>query len=411
MGFLLDKLGRCGVKEIVASSSSWTRFLFFRNWKSTQEKISRWPISWQLALLAPFIVIGVGLRMFAQTFPRNYDFKSYLVVSDMVLSGQNPYLSGRYNYGPIWFSVLAFLRLIARGPNEFRLAIAILLTACDVMIAMVLLRKRYALGAITVLLSPISVMISGQHQQFDNLAILIGLVACTLVPINPLLEKVSGRDWQAIILLSVSLMTKHVLILIPLWLAMQQKGWRRITAYLVIPPVIFSLSLLPFYLVDSATIFRTVLNHRSLKNSPLLRALLPGDIAEKLLRYGIAVPLCMVLSGIVGWYFRKVKGIELVLAYLVTFVLFSPAIVDQYLVIAMIGVAVFMNAGFLWWLILASIYLLGNANTILGSIARTLSLHIFHDPYQDLFLPLAIGWLLMLITLRRGVPLDERSEN
>ncbi len=62
-----------------------------------------------LALLA-----GITLRFVIMTLGHNFDFDSYCIVGELAASGKNIYANtGRYNYGPVWFTLLGIFWKIA----------------------------------------------------------------------------------------------------------------------------------------------------------------------------------------------------------------------------------------------------------------------------------------------------------
>lgn len=383
---------------------SWVQEIaFFRFWQTAQSRIARWPATSRWLLLLPFVVVGVALRVWAQTRPSNYDFASYLIVSDTVLGGQNPYETGRYNYGPVWFLLISVIRVVASEPEAFRLLLALVLTAADLALAYLLVRKGYALGACLFLLSPVAIAITGQHQQFDNLAVLLAVAAALMVTRTGSSD-ILPRDWAAIALLAASLTTKHVFIVLPIWLAIQQSGWKRKSAYLLVPPAVFALSLLPFMALNPSPVMKNVIQYNSFNNVPFLKALLPDQIAVQMAGRGLAVPLFLAIMVALGFLFRRVHGIELAFVYSVSLVVFTSAVTDQYLAIPMAGAAAFLNIGFAVWLLWASIYLAGNPDTLAVPIfteLRPYTLLTAEQAYQDLFMPLAIGWILMAWWLTR----------
>ena len=61
------------------------------------------------------LVAGTIARFWAGTLGHNFDFDSYRVVADLMAQGKNVYAStDRYNYGPVWFTVIHALDVLAR---------------------------------------------------------------------------------------------------------------------------------------------------------------------------------------------------------------------------------------------------------------------------------------------------------
>ena len=377
--------------------------IFFAFWARLQARTANWPIARQWALFTPFCVLGLGARIWAQTKLRNYDFESYLIVSSTALSGDNPYATDRYNYGPVWFTTLALLRSIAQEPGTFRLALALFLGAVDIALAVILMRRGYLPAACVLLLSPVSIAISGQHQQFDNLAIALAFTAALLMPPDGD-RPITRRDWGVVTLLSLSLMTKHIFIVFPIWLAMRQMHFSRAALYLIAPVAIFGLSLLPFALIDFPAVMANVISYQSFNNAPLLNTLFPTPFTDTLIDLGYGVGVFLVVLTAVGLLYRRIPPFESALIYVIGVVVFSSAVADQYLAIPMAAVAALLNLGLLIWLAEAAIYLAGNPATLdLWGFAR---IHPLLTPdylsaYRLLFVPLFVGWILATIWVRR----------
>jgi len=369
-------------------------------------RLALWPRSRQWALFVVFGMGGVVARLWAAAHVSSYDFESYVVVSDVVITGGNPYETGRYKYGPVWFLLLAVVRLIAEEPEAFRLALVVLLTSADLLIAYLLMRKGYLAAAGLFLLSPITIAISGQHVQFDNVAVLFALLA-TLAVAKSSRGPLTRYDVLAVLLLGMSLSTKHIFIVFPLWLAMRQCSIRRAAFYGLGPLLFFLVTLLPSWLANGEALVESVFRYRSADNAPFLRAVLPDEVVWGLTNRGTAVFVFLGLLAIVGFAYRRLPAFESGLVYAITLVVLSTAVVDQYLPIPMSGVAVFLNLGFLYWLMLCSAHLLGNPETLNVPFFTELRTHV--APYsgtvfQDMLFPLLTGWILMNFALyRRGL--------
>ncbi len=170
------------------------------------------------------LVAGTVARLGLALYHDNYDIASYRIVGDLVLTGKNVYAhTGRYNYGPIWAGVLGGLRaiqyLIGRTDlTTLHLLVTSLLTVVNWQITR-LFRQRFGwLVAALFFLNPVSLLVSGFHGQFDNLALLFGLWSWHRLTDRPAGTLLSGkRLWQSAGWLGLSLMTKHVLFLWPVW--------------------------------------------------------------------------------------------------------------------------------------------------------------------------------------------------
>ncbi len=363
-------------------------------------------------LLIFSILIGITLRMWAQTSFRNYDFDSYLIVSKMLFEGENPYDSGRYNYGPNWMLFLTFGRTLFEEPDSFRLFLAATLTLADIGIAIILFKRGHSLASLILMVSPISVAITGQHQQFDNIAVLLLLTAMFVY------RPTSNRAWTTndtyvLILISLSITTKHVFIFFLVWFALKQPGIRKGLIFLIGPVVILLLSLIPFLVNSPKAVIEHVFLYASYNNAPLLSMLIPNleemDSVGRRLQQVIFVAAVLLT----GYFMRKCAPFTLVLVYTVTLVVFTSALADQYLSIAVVGAAVFFNIGFLIWMALGSIYLFGNPETLavpgftsINQSQADLFLMASDSAYQLLSVSLFFGWVIMLFAIRKGKQTD-----
>jgi hypothetical protein len=307
------------------------------------------------ALLAVLIVIiGIFFRILAAQRGHNFDVDSYLIVANIVSNGGNVYQeTSRYNYGPIWFHILYFIDLChidgIAWTSNFRLKIALFLTAVDLGIFLFLWR-HYSLkiGAIF-LLNPISIIITGYHSQFDNLAILLGFFAAYFYMRSDSRPAKIG----SLVLLGLSLSTKHLLFLFPIWLAFKQK--QKITALLVIliPYAIFITGFLPYLPEGAQGIIKNVLFYKSFNNAPFWAIFSPNVIYTFVPR-----TLLMILALlVVGFLVRRRTVLECLHIYLIALVVFSSAIANQYLAIPIASISVFWNWGYAAYSAIGLLYL------------------------------------------------------
>lgn len=379
-------------------------WVFFAWWRDLNTRWSAWPRSWQFLLLLAAASAGLVARLWASNFPYNYDFTAYVAVSDTVLGGGNPYETGKHNYGPIWFLIHASIRRLLEDPEAFRLGLALLFAVVDIAIATLLQRRGYLAGAALFLLAPIGIAISGQHGQFDNIAIALALGAALALRRGGSETRIGASDLLSVLLLGASLSTKHDFLVLPLWFALMQKSWLRRAIYAVVPYAIFWLSLLPYWIINASPIREYVLNYRSNPNAPAFYMLLPDEIVWGWVNRGFIAVIFLLLLLALGWYYRRIPAFEATLIYGITLVVFSPAIVDQYFAIPMPGIAAFLNLGFLAWMVFVSIYLLGEPEDFNLPIFNTLKLHLApyqEGTYKDQFVFLFVGWVIMNLWLER----------
>src|ERR1019366_374183 len=218
-------------------------------------------------LLFGAMLFSVLAKVLLANLGHNYDLESYRIVSDIQEQGQSVYAStNRYNYGPIWaWIVSGFGHLASADMGErMHMWIAAFLGMVDVLIAVVLLRACSLTAALVFVLSPVGLLISGYHSQFDNLAVLLGLLAWLLIregKPNPRAFLLSA------VCLGLSLIVKHVLFLFPLWMVF----WRPLgklrdrILYALIDYGMFASAFLPWLFdpLSRAGILRSVLGYSS----------------------------------------------------------------------------------------------------------------------------------------------------
>jgi hypothetical protein len=297
---------------------------------------------WVVGLLA----LGVLLRFVAMRRGHNFDMDSWRLSADITAHHGNVYAETyRYNYGPIWFEILHALDRIAQlFPNPyhaFRFLVVGLLTLADVGIWYLLKRRFGYVAGFLFFLNPISIIITGYHNQFDTLAILAALASMIVYGDDERL-RLTKRKWQGLALLGVSLTLKHVFFLFPLWLAVRQKGWREKLIVLGVPIGIFLLSFAPFVVTGHQGIIKNVLGYASFNNAPFWFVVVPQFIQAfvniKVLFFGALVVFAFIM--------RRRPVVESVLMYSVVLVVFSTAITNQYLAIVCAAIAVMPNIFF-----------------------------------------------------------------
>lgn len=376
--------------------------MFFDWWKRINGQLTGLSPRLQWTILAVVSLCALLARLWAQTLPYNYDFNSYLEVSNQVLAGENPYETGKHNYGPIWFLVHSSVRFVAEDPEHFRAALALILSLIDIVIAVLLMKRGYLVAAVLFLLAPVGIAISGQHAQFDNFSMMFALGAALLFRRGS--ANIRSRDVTSVVLMGLSLSTKHGFLLLPFWFALMQGSWVRRILYAVTPYVIFGLTLLPFWVVNAAPIREYVLSYRSNTNAPAYYTLLPDELVWGSVNRGYVVLIFLAILLALGWWYRKLPAFEATLIYGISLVVFSTAVVDQYFAIPMAGISVFLNIGFLAWLVYVSIYLLGEPEDFNLPIFDTLKLHVApyqEGTYRDQFIFIFVGWIIMNVWLWR----------
>lgn len=357
--------------------------------------------------IAIAIMVGFGARLGLAAVGYNQDIRAMVLVATVVDQGQNVYAAtNQYNYGPIWALALGGMYQVAKlvawlvglSPGGIlRYVIAAVLSVVDVGIFLLLGRHLGWRAGILFYLNPLSIFITGYHSQFDNVAILLGLMSAISLDHRPGSER---RSLAAAVLLGLSLVTKHTLFMLPVWLALKQTSWKQAGIVWLVPWLVFSLSFAPFWQVGQEGIIANVFLYRSANNAPLLH-LLPDSVGT-LMNPTVVFLGAMLLCGV---RLRRCSALDTLLVYTIAIVVFSPAIVNQYLAVPSVGIAGFPSAVYAAYVMLGTWWLAGSeAGLNLAAVGHhPLSLAMLGDPgpssagqYDVLMLVLAVGlaWTL-----------------
>lgn len=346
-----------------------------------------------------FSILGLAARISLVFSSTNFDFESYKITASLVLDGTPPWQSQRYNYGITWSLILSSLQL-ASFSNDFifRLLIIIVLSIADIVISLTLKRWFGYKAALIFFLNPISILITGHYNQFDNLSIAVGMLA-----LNSLIDFEKNGTFKhlvhAILLFSLSLTIKHNLVLFLLWFIFSNFSKRVKLSLIAIPYSLFLLHFIPFMLQsskDKNSIMSAVFKYWSSNNAPFWKFWFWNkDFAESLgdhtaWHHGRLWILLMTSALlVVGFYSRRRSLKEQLAIYTLALVIFSSALVDQFLAIAALGASVYFSVGFFIFFIFSFFYLL-TAPAGLALIQGKDSLLL-----QSTFIKI-VPWLLLL---------------
>lgn len=291
-------------------------------------------------LLVGVAILGMALRLSLQYRGYNYDFDSFVIVTKIISSGGNVYLNTpRYNYGPIWFNVLNFLfHLASKDIRTFRYMLVVFLGLVDFFISIILYKKVNKVAGYIFFLNPISIIITGYHNQFDNLAILLGMLSVTIIG-NDYEEGITRRKLFGLLVMGLSITTKHILFMFPLWLAIKQKGIRQKLITIFVPSLVFILSFIPYWHDGRQGIIQNVFLYESFDNAYFYKLFVPYVVQVIFTSKVVWIIILVVFS----FVFRKVDGFNSLLLYTCVLVVTSPAITNQYLAIVMPFVVTHIN--------------------------------------------------------------------
>jgi hypothetical protein len=316
------------------------------------------PAEWFRARWVAFAVIalGIGLRMVAATRGHNYDVDSYMIVADIVERGGNVYAeTTRYNYGPVWLNILSAIHQAASvfpsiQDYLFRYLLTGFLSLVDTAIFAVLWKKVGRGAAYLFFLNPISIIITGYHSQFDNLAMLLGLLAVVIFG-DCFDKRLDSRKLAGLLILGLSLMTKHVLFAFPFWLAVKQKGLSNKLAIVIIPTLVFLLGFIPYWHGGQQGIVQNVFKYEGGWLGPIFfRVFIP----ELLRRFVSARMVWLALLAVFAVVCRPQSALNSLLAYTCVLVAASPTMANQYLAIVIPYIAANPNPFFLSYTIIGT---------------------------------------------------------
>ncbi len=298
------------------------------------------------------IIIGVAFRILVSTYGFNVDMEYWRLFAD-VIKYNGPIYEVGMNYGPVWAYLLYFFDQIPffiDGEIEsLRFKVTIFLTFIDLLIFITIIKIHSLKIGTIFFLNPISIFITGFHSQFDNLAVFFGLLAILVYKKN---KEVIGFYFCSF-LLFISLITKHILLIFPIWLAVKEKKISRKILIIFIPIILFLVGFIPF-VENYSLIYDYVLNYKSTDNGIFWRIFTPQFLGTYVGYSLLFIITLLVLS----LFFENNNKIETYYLYLISIVLFSPAIANQYLAIPIIAIAYFWNRFFFLYTVACSLFFL-----------------------------------------------------
>lgn len=307
-------------------------------------------IKFLIAIILAYV--GVRMRLYLSGLGENHDgFMwrdcAHLFHTDgevaMYTGGPNAGLCNGYNYGPIWYNVLALLSYI---PYPLQTVQAGFLALCDLGISGMLWLMVGWVPAFLYWFNPISLIISGYHRQFDCFALLLGMIAIWRLSHH--------RSKGSLVLLGISLSIKHSLLFFPIWLALKPgKLWWRLTC-LTVPYLVFGAFFIPFLVAGAGPdIWHNVVQFRGFANAPFWGNYVPGHLLD------LAPPFTLFISTMIlcGIWQRRTPIVDSYWVYLICLVLFSSAIANEYLVIPLAALVVRLDRWAVLYMSVTSVYL------------------------------------------------------
>ncbi len=319
------------------------------------------------------LIAGMAARLLVAACGHDYDMDSWQIMANIADRGDNVYAStDRYNFAPGWFFILHGLNVLAgHNPAIFRYFVAGFLSLADVGIFFFLWRRFGRLAACWFLLNPISIIVSGYQCNFDNVAILLGLLSVELIG-DEFDRPVGRRKLLGLSILGLSLVVKHVFFAFPFWLAVKQKGMLQKLVMILVPVSLFILSFVPYWHQGSEGIIQNVFQYRSHTDEFFYRMFLPQAIQFMFDSQTVWFFLLVLFAFI----YRQKSTIEFMLFYTCVLVASSPANINEYLAIPGAFVATHLNPFTILYTAVGTLHLLVDPN---GLHLTALSQTIFID--------------------------------
>ena len=290
-----------------------------------------------------FAIIGLGLRISVSNYGYNHDFIHHQKNMEFLKYGESFYAYGKYNYTPLWVNLLLFLDTVSlpfiNYQPSFRIKLVLLLSLVDFLIFILLCRNYSIRTGLLFFLNPISIFITGFHNQFDNIAILLAFVAILIY------EKYKNNYELLIslIIFGLSICAKHVLIFFPIWLAFKEKLFTKKIIIILVPYLIFFLSFVNYVPEDLNPIIKYVFQYKASNNGPFWKIFTPQIIYiyidQKILFFIVLI--------IIGLFFKKKSLRNIFYYYLILIVILSSGMANQYLAIPLLALAIFWNRKYL----------------------------------------------------------------
>lgn len=306
------------------------------------------------------IVLGIVLRFATAFLGSNYDFDSWVIVGDLASEASNFYChTNRYNYGPIWGILLGgFTRLADLIGVPLRWFIVMFLTIADVIIYYLLSKTMSNKVGLLFFLNPISIMITGFHNQIDNVSIALVFIA--------VYQFMKNKNWYLLtLLLGLALVFKHAFIFFPLWLVFYLFHTKAPISKTIIPAfslLVFLLAFLPFFECWQ-NIFTNVFKYYSRNNAPLYNILTFNFFNQYELTTKVYKGAFIVCITTFGFFASKKQSIfQLFVLYPLVLLVFSQSLTNQYLAIPIVALAILNNKYYYLYTLLGTLFLIFDSN-------------------------------------------------
>lgn len=285
------------------------------------------------------LIVGSAARFYVATLGHNYDFDSWLINASLPATGNVYALTDRYDTAPPWFFIIHALDFLAgHNPVVFRYFLAGFLSLADVGIFFIVWLKFGRLAGCCFFLNPIAIILTGYHNNIDNLAVLSGLVAVLLMK-DDFEKPLTRQTIIGLVVLGFSFTLKHVFFALPCWLAVKQRGIGQKLIVILIPVAIFLLSFMPYWHGGKEGILRNIFLYRAYPLEYFYHMFIP-QLFQYMFSSQAVWLFCMVIFAFI---YRQKNPVETLLLYTCVMVATSPATLNEYLAIPLCFVATHLN--------------------------------------------------------------------
>lgn len=365
------------------------------------------------------LTLGIFARFALVSRGYNDDFKHYQWVIDATRQGFTAWQTDKYNYGPIWWYLLKMADWTHLHTGiSVRYSIVGILTFADLFIAYFIYKFKGSFLGTLFFVNPISIIISGYHNQFDNLSIAFVCLAI-LKAINVDNKPITTNDFIVVSLLGASLTTKHIFIFFIIWIAIRQKTLVRKLLYAIGPFLVFVLSFAPFLASSWVSIKLNVIDYRSTNNAPFFQTI------EILTGFSVGTQFATVffvsILLIIGLVLREIAIDHLLFIYCIVVVAFSPALANQYLAIAAFGAIGLFNIGFALYFFYATYWLTISPEGLhITQKSQWIGSVLFNEPglhnlvkyqYEPFPILLLSGLLISKQLVKNRLKVEQRTRN
>ena len=340
-------------------------FVKFSDFLNRSERKTVWAVT---------IALGTVARVLIALRGSNADFKAWFENTKVLRNGGNLYSGNEaYGYGPVWMFILRVADLaqniFSENRQVFRLVIILVLTTFDLMIAIFIAKKFSIAGGLMFFVNPISVIITGYHNQFDNLAVLVGIGAILVIS-----EAEFGNQQKTLrfglALIGLSLAVKQVLLFYPIWLFFRAGTLRQRLTRATVPYVIYLACFTPWATsVESVKIiFEEVFLERR-GRSGIILSLLVENYSDYDTPYSPIVSLISFSLWIIsvfafGWIMRNRSIIHSLVVYLVVMLAFAPAYSQQQLILPLLAVFIYATTELKIFYVVTLIFMVQNSDEL-----------------------------------------------